>query len=287
VPVLLGAALLEDTQDESVSFLLDITERKRAEKERDQLLVQERQARSEAEKALGIRDEFVMIAAHELRTPLTPLKIQLHLLKTILAQETLIGASEIRKKNLLKLFETSDRHLDRLAKLVEDLLDLSKMSAGQLPLNLEAIDLSELVRDVVERYQPEWMQANCTIELHIERKISGQWDRLRIEQVVVNLLTNAIKYGAGKPINIAVTQERNFAKLTVRDYGIGIEEKDQKRIFGRFERAISVRHFGGFGLGLYISQQIVQAHGGSIYVESHLGAGSTFTVSLPLTPLFT
>ncbi len=246
---------------------------------------QEQQARSVAEKALQIRDEFMMIAAHELKTPLTPLKMQLHLLKGLIAKvptfDPSLGTSTVQK-SLLNLFKSSDQQVDRLSKLVEDLLDVSRISTGHLRLNVEVIDLSKLVCEVVERYQTQWSQANCKVELEVKEKVSGRWDYLRIEQVVVNLLTNAIKYGAGMPIKVKVEVKNHHAKLTVQDFGIGIDEKDQARIFGRYERAISVRHFGGFGLGLYISQQIVQAHGGRILLESKLGIGSTFIVELPL-----
>jgi signal transduction histidine kinase len=243
------------------------------------LVEKELQARAEAEKALRIRNEFMLIAAHELRTPLTPVKIQLQLLKSLLAQDT---ASSDYKKKLIKLLESSDHQIERLSKLVDDLLDISRMSTGKLTLNFEEIDLSDLTGEIVERFRSEWARLGCVVEVFAEPRICGSWDRFRIEQVIINLLTNAMKYGAGKPIRVTVTREKDQAKLIVQDQGIGIAEKDQKRIFDRFERAVSVDHFGGFGLGLYISKQIVQAHGGVIEVESRPGQGSTFMVKLPL-----
>ena len=221
------------------------------------------------------------IASHELRTPLTPLKMQHYILRRILIKEPSLAALN-GQHDLLKIFEASEQQLNRLATLVEDLLDAPQISLGHLPLHPEETDLSELARGVLERRQSQLKQAGCAVELHAEKKVTGQWDRLRIEQVLSNLLVNAIKYGAGAPIEVTVCREGDHAKIVVRDHGIGIAEEDQKRIFDCFERAVSVRHFGGFGLGLYISRQIVQAHGGDIRVDSRIGAGSTFTVELPL-----
>jgi signal transduction histidine kinase len=248
--------------------------------ERDRLLVRERQARLEAEDALHAREEFMSIAGHELRTPLTPLKLQVQILRNLLLKQ--IPADTKGRKELLTLFRSSEQQIDRLSKLVEDLLDISRISLGRLKLNAEAIDLSELVTHILQQYETQLKQAGCEVRFTCECAIVGRWDKLRIEQVVINLLTNAIKYGAGKPIVIHVTKENEQAKVSVQDFGIGITEEDQKRIFERFERAVSVKNFGGFGLGLFISRQIVQAHGGSIRVQSQVGVGSIFILVLPL-----
>jgi PAS domain S-box-containing protein len=278
------AALIRDKNGRPVSttgVFQDITDQKRAEEERDQLLIREKQARAEAEQALRAREEFMAIASHELRTPLTPLKMQHYILRKILTKEPSLTALK-GQHDLLKIFEASEQQLNRLAMLVEDLLDAPRISLGHLILHPEETDLSELARGVLERCQSQLKQARCAVELQAEKKVIGQWDRLRIEQVLINLLANAIKYGAGTPIEVTVCREGDHAKIVVRDHGIGIAEGDQKRIFDCFERAVSVRHFGGFGLGLYISRQIVQAHGGNIRVDSRIGAGSTFTVELPV-----
>jgi len=134
---------------------------------------------------------------------------------------------------------------------------------------------------VLLRFQDVLASAGCVLRFDPNGEIRGHWDRLRLEQVVTNLLTNAIKYGAGKPIDVAVERAPSLARLTVRDQGIGISAEDQARIFQRFERAVSTRHFGGFGLGLWISKNLVEAHGGRIHVVSQPGAGATFTVELP------
>ena len=227
-----------------------------------------------------MRDEFLAIAAHELRTPLTPLKMQLEMMTRRAGGSTSKGP--FLQQDLSEMLERSKRQVDRLLAVVEEVLDTSTSGVGGLHLTAETTDLSEVVCDVVQHYQTELERAACTVELHAESEVVGLWDRMRLEQVVVNLLTNAMKYGAGKPIEIEVSKSGAQAKLTVRDHGIGIEAKDRDRIFERFERAVSVRHFGGFGLGLYIAREIVRAHGGSIGVESLPGVGSTFTVILPL-----
>jgi len=231
---------------------------------------------SAAQDAIRIRDEFLSIASHELKTPLTPLQLQLDSLGATLRN------SELKSDKLNRRLETANRQTRRLAKLVENLLDVSRISAGRLSLERERFDLSAVTAEVAERFGPDAAAAGCRVTVHADRAVLGDWDRLRLEQVVTNLLSNAIKYGAGKPIDIHVRQDGGTARLTVADQGIGISPEDSARIFGRFERAVPLRHYGGMGLGLYIARQIVDAHGGSIVVSSAPGRGSTFTVVLPL-----
>jgi signal transduction histidine kinase len=164
---------------------------------------------------------------------------------------------------------------------VSELLDISRIRLGRLELQPEPVELGELVRGVMEQLEeePAWVASEHT--LHVEGPVTGRWDRSRMEQVVGNLLSNAVRYGQGKPVDVTVRARDGEAWLLVRDRGIGIEPEALKRIFERFERAAS-RNFGGLGLGLYITRQIVEAHGGTISVESELGVGSTFTVKLPV-----
>ena len=143
------------------------------------------------------------------------------------------------------------------------------------------MDLAELARDVVARFHEQLERAGCDLRLTAEEPTRGSWDRALLDQVLTNLISNAIKFGAGAPIDVVVEPRRGSARLTVRDRGIGIATEDVRRIFGRFERAVSARHYGGLGLGLFVSRQIVEAHGGRIAVESRAGEGSTFTVELP------
>jgi signal transduction histidine kinase len=228
------------------------------------------------EDAVRMRDEFLAIASHELKTPLTPLQLQLDDFQRLLRRRGLDDDSVTQR------LATMVRQTTRLSKLVENLLDLSRIAAGRLTLQTEEFDFSEMVQDVVRRLAPEAESLGCTLEVHAGGPIRGRWDQLRLEQVVSNLLANAVKYGAAHPIEIDVRSMDRKVRLTMRDHGIGISPQDAARVFERFERAVSVRHYGGLGLGLYITRQIVEAHGGAISVDSRPGDGATFTVVLPV-----
>jgi signal transduction histidine kinase len=171
-----------------------------------------------------------------------------------------------------------------LTGLINNLLDISRITAGRLDLELEPVDLAAVVRDSAARAREEIARASCTVQVEAPGPCMGQWDRMRVEQVVTNLLSNALKYGAGHPIEVSVAGDDGWARLTIRDHGIGIPPEDQARIFERFERAVSDRHYGGLGLGLWIVRQIVDALGGMIEVESESGKGSLFTINLPRAP---
>jgi signal transduction histidine kinase len=160
---------------------------------------------------------------------------------------------------------------------------VSNIRAGRLALTLhpQQCDLAALVRDVAGRFDTEVRRARCEVRLHAPAPVQGAWDTSRLEQVVTNLLANAIKYGAGHPVTVSVEEVEGRARLTVQDWGIGIAPENLQRIWGKFERAVSERHYGGLGLGLYISRQIVEALGGTVKVESALGQGATFIVELP------
>lgn len=255
--------------------LEDITEARRAEEDRRRLFV-EQCAREEAERAVHLRDDFISIASHELKTPLTALRMQLQVIPRYLKDTAVPG-----KGSLQTLFRNSLRQLEQFSGLVDNLLDVSRASAARMTLNLERVDLSQAVRTVVEHYQSELKEAGCSVEENLA-SIQGYWDPIRIEQVVVNLLTNAMKYGAGKPIEISTWIDGDQARLVVSDHGIGIKKEDQKKIFERFERVAPLTGYRGLGLGLYITREIVKGHGGSIRVESEPGRGSTFIVELPL-----
>jgi len=228
-----------------------------------------------AREDLQSRDEFISIAAHELRTPLTPLKLQLDTLRRS------VMASGIKDPRLLRQLERSDAQVQRLVQLVERLLDVSRVATGRLGLLLENMDLSRLAADVTDRFREEAEGAGCPLEVHTPGPVTGVWDQLRLEQVLSSLLSNAIKYGAGHPIDVCVEGHGELARLSVQDRGIGLAREDTGRIFNRFERAVSPKLYGGMGLGLYVAKQIIEAHGGTIVVRSQLGKGSTFTVVLP------
>lgn len=232
--------------------------------------------------AIRARDEFLSIASHELKTPLTSLKIQVQLRARALAKgDVSVFAPEALERTL-----SSDvRQVDRLMRLVDDILDVSRISTGRFALRIgEPVDLVASVRDVLERSAAALAAAGCQVALEAPAAVLGRWDRGRIEQAVLNLLTNAWKYGRGRPIHCVVRALEDRALLSVRDEGIGISAVDQKRIFQVFERAVSASEVSGLGLGLYITRRIVEAHQGSIRVESELGKGSTFTLELPFEP---
>ena len=174
------------------------------------------------------------------------------------------------------------RNVDRLTALIESLLNVSRLVHGKVELKPEAMDLSQAVAQVVDSMRSQVVKSGCEVALDAPESILGVWDRLRIEQVVMNLLSNAIKYGAGGAVKLSVFKSEGQATLVVEDSGPGVPEPDLERIFERFERAASARHFGGLGLGLYVSHEIVNAHEGTIAAGNRAGGGAFFTVRLPL-----
>ncbi|MDY7229406.1 sensor histidine kinase [Hyalangium rubrum] len=237
-----------------------------------------RQSLARAEEAVATRDEFLSVASHELKTPLTPLNIKLHTLR----RELSAPSSTFSPERSLGHLDMAQRQVKKLAELVEDLLDVSRIGAGKLELYPTQVDLATLVQDVVRRFEPEAVRVGSALELESDQPVSGSVDPKRFEQVLDNLLSNALKYGAGKPVRVRLEALGAQARLTVRDEGIGIATEALERIFRRFERAVSGRNYGGLGLGLYITRQIVEASGGTVRAISAPGQGATFTVELPL-----
>jgi signal transduction histidine kinase len=228
----------------------------------------------DAREAVRTRDEFMLIASHELRTPLNVMLLQ--------ADGLLRQAHKENDTRLFSPLERIKRQVGRLGALVESLLDVSRITAGRLSLDVGDVELGSVVAEVVARLHDDAVRSGSTMKVAATREITGKWDRLRIDQIVTNLLSNAIKYGGGKPIEVEIGVDGDRAKLRVTDHGIGIGEEHQTRIFERFERAVSSRHYGGFGLGLWIVRQVMQAHGGDISIRSRVGEGSTFIAELPL-----
>ena len=243
----------------------DVTERRRADEERVRL--------ARAEEGSRARDEFLGIASHEFRTPITTLGLQTELLSRM-GGETPLASARPR-------LEAIHRQTVRLAHLVQALLDVTHITAGRLALRPEPLDLAAVVREAMERWRSDLSRARCALELRIAEGITGRWDRERLEQVIDNLVANALRFGAGRPVEVVAEAEGESAHLVVRDHGIGIAPDDQRRIFERFERAVPTKHYGGFGLGLWVARNIVQAHGGEIRVWSQPGEGSRFEVTLP------
>jgi PAS domain S-box-containing protein len=235
----------------------------------------------EAQAAVAARDEFLSIASHELRTPLTALRLALENMRRVSSREAI---ERLPAQYVERVLSTAERQGQRLEKLVAGLLDVSRIHMGRLELDLEEVDLGAAVADAMGHIEDEATQSGSPIEIRGE-PVRGSWDRLRIGQVVTNLLSNAVKYGGGKPVDVEFgPRDDGRAFLLVRDRGIGIDPADQPQIFERFERAVSSRNYGGLGLGLYIVKRIVEAHGGTIRVESKAGEGAAFVVELPLRP---
>jgi PAS domain S-box-containing protein len=221
-----------------------------------------------------LKEDFLNMASHEFRTPLTALRLQVDLARRTLRSPV---PDPQRLERSLRVAETQ---VDRLQVLLGTLLDVSRLGAGRLTLDLAEVDLADLAREVVARLEPEASAGGTPLTLSAS-PAAGRWDRARLDQVLTNLLTNAIKYGKRRPIGVEVTATPAAATLVVRDGGIGIAPEQLATIFERFERAANAAHLPGLGLGLWISKQLVEAHGGSIGVQSELGSGTTFTVTLP------
>jgi signal transduction histidine kinase len=256
-----------------VAAIRDVSDRRRAEKiEHD--LVREQAARIAAEEAVRSRDDFVAVAGHELKTPLAAMLLQIQILRRAVQNGKPIDIEE--------RIDKIARSGGRLERLVEQLLDVSRITTDRLHLEKAPCDLAEVARDVADRFADASAQASCELSVRADEHVEGFWDRLRLEAVVANLLSNAIKFGSGEPVEIIVGSDRGQAVVRVRDHGIGIRPEDRSKLFRRFERAIAARDYGGFGLGLWICRNIVEASGGTIDVDSEPDRGSTFTVRLPL-----
>jgi signal transduction histidine kinase len=233
----------------------------------------------EAQDAIRARDTFLSIASHELNTPLTSLSLNIQTLQRMLQQA---GLGPHQQDTVNTRLQAVQKQIRRLANLIHELLDVSRITAGKLRLEPEEVDLAGLARDLALRFSEEITRSGGELRLEAPEPVVGFWDRLRVEQILQNLLTNAIKYGQGLPIEVRVSADAQWARLVVKDQGIGISPEDQARLFQRFERLASERHFSGFGLGLWIVRQILDAMGGRIYLQSEPGQGSVFTVELPL-----
>jgi signal transduction histidine kinase len=238
----------------------------------------------EARSAVKLRDEFLSIASHELKTPLTSLRLKVDAIQ----RSAMRAANEpIDVAKLSARVQSVDKQLDRLTELVDALLDVSRATAGRLQLKLEPVDLTAVVFATAERFKEDLATAGCSLSVIVtdpsgqKGPIVGRWDRLRLDEVITNFLTNAIKYGAGKPIQIRVAATEQVVSIEVEDHGIGISPGDQERLFKRFARVVSPEHYGGFGLGLWIVKVLVEAMGGHVSVRSAVGRGSVFVAELP------
>ncbi len=247
---------------------------------RHDVLSELRRRNAELAEAVSARDQFIAVAAHELRNPMAALYLRVQQLTRIVEAPT--GADPQRiARELARL----DRVMEHYVKRATMLLDVSRIAAGKgVTLQPEAVDFSALLRETIEEQRPAAAHAGSSLELRIAEDVHGEWDRVALTQIVENIVTNAIKFGAGKPIEISLAGDAETASFRVRDHGIGISKLDQKRIFERFERTHRARPHGGFGIGLWLVRQLVDTMGGHIDIASTPGAGSTFTITLPLAP---
>jgi signal transduction histidine kinase len=240
-------------------ILASVLERENFAAERERLLTTAEEARARAEEAVRVRDELLAIASHELKTPVSALQVALQ-----------------------GVMRVAERQTRRLTRLVDTLLDVSRIAAGHLSLVPEEIDLAQLAAEVVD-------QVRSALEKPVDvtvcgPHVQGTWDRARLEEVVSNLVSNALKYGDGRPVEVSIEDRQGSARLAVTDHGTGIAPEHLRTIFDRFERGGARSETGGLGLGLYIVRRLVEAHGGSVHVESTVGRGSIFTVDLPCRP---
>jgi signal transduction histidine kinase len=231
----------------------------------------------EVQRALEARENFLAVASHELKTPLTSLQMAVQALLKRARADASAGSPPWGAP----LLGAVERSATRLSALVDDLLDISRLTTGAPVPTRQDVDLDEVVAYVVETLADVLRGARCAVNRTVRGPTKGLWDRQWLVRIATNLLANAAKFGGGGPIDLDIEGSEHSVRLTVRDHGIGIAPEEQARIFERFEKAVLVRHYGGFGLGLWIVRRMVEALGGAVRVESRLGAGAAFTVELP------
>lgn len=250
-----------------------------ARREQEALLQQLQSTQLELEQAVRMRDDFMSIVAHEVRTPLNGLILETQLRKMHLARD---NAAAFTLDKMHAMVDRDERQIKSLIRLIEDMLDVSRIRTGKLSIRPNRFDLTQLVSNLLQNFAQQMEAAETEVTFNAPEPVEGCWDEFRIEQVVSNLLTNALRYGGRSPIQVRVYREGDEARVEVQDRGIGISEENQKRIFQQFERVSAKTVVAGLGLGLFISEQIVAAHGGSIVVESQINEGALFRVCLPI-----
>jgi len=230
-------------------------------------------------KEIRSRDEFLSIASHELKTPLTSMLLQT---QTALHNIRSVSLAQFSIESLLKMLESVENQTKRLSKMINDLLSISLITTGNLQLEREQVDLDKVIEGVLIDFSSRIERENYTVIYDTHESIVGYWDELRLQQAIANFLSNALKYGNRKPIEIILRKRNNQAEFMIKDNGIGISKENQKRIFGLFERGVSPDEYKGLGVGLHITHEIVKAHAGVIAVSSILGRGTLFIMKLPL-----
>jgi signal transduction histidine kinase len=249
-----------------------------ARREQQALLEKLNATQCELERAVKMRDDFMSIVAHELRTPLNTLFLEAQLRRMQLDRGNMAAFGTTQ---LDKMVARDDRQIRNMVRLIDDMLDVSRIRSGTLSVRPVKVELSVLLQRVIDDLAQQAAAVGSIISLDAPQPVDGFWDEFRIEQVIVNLLTTALRYGGGKPVEVSLKARPGGACIEVRDHGVGISPEDQLRIFQQFERGGHGKSADGLGLGLYISSQLVEAHGGAIRVHSELGLGSVFSLELP------
>lgn len=242
-------------------------------------VTEERKNQEALENAIKIRDEFISIASHELRTPVTSMQLQNQLLQKVIDKN---ANGTIPVEKVKSSIELSQRKLSKMIHLITDMLDVSKITSGKMKISQDKVLLNDLIKEVLSRFDNEIVDMKYDVELKESEQVTISGDSFRIDQVVTNLLSNAIKYGEGKPLKIEIFKKNQMGCFSITDQGLGIAAEDQSKIFERFERVNSNNNIGGMGLGLYISKQIIETHGGKIGLQSKPNHGASFTVQIPL-----
>lgn len=256
-----------------------------ARRQQDALVVQLQQAQAELQRAVRMRDEFVSLVSHELRTPLNTLFLEVQMRRVHLGKG---DAQALSPKNLEAVVQREERQIQSMVRLIDDMIDVSRLRRGVLPIRCAKTRLTTVIERAVDSLGHKASDASTTISLQLEDGIEGWWDEFRIEQVISNLLTNALHHGGSKPVEIRAVSEAHESapgvRIDVQDHGQGIAEQDLERIFGQFERGAGQEGTPGMGLGLFIARQVVSTHSGTLTVRSRPGQGSTFSVWLPIRP---
>lgn len=268
------------------SIVRDVSERQKLLSEKEKVahdLNVTRQTEEVLRNAVAVRDEFLSIASHELKTPLSVLGLQLQLMKRGIGANPGALPPE-RWDHTLSL---ALKQVNALSKLIEDLLDVSRIENGRLILHLGQVDLNQLVNEVAEQFLPQLTLGHCHLQIEIDRCLVGQWDCRRLEQVILNMLSNVVKYAPGSKAKITAKKHGTNAVIVIEDNGPGIAIARQARLFERFERAVTEPTSSGLGLGLYVVKRIITAHHGHIVLESTPGNGTRFIITLPLRPELT